>query len=86
MEDHRAHERITSLEVTMAGHIAEHATLLQSIVENTAMTRTISENTSELVTLIKGVKGLRSFLLWLAPLIAAIGTLWAAITYWRTLS
>lgn len=79
MEDHRAHERINSLESVMSQHISEHASLAQSIIENTAMTKTISENTSELVTLVKGFKGIRSFVLWLAPFVAVIWAAWVWI-------
>lgn len=78
MEDHRAHERIDSLEKVMSEHIGRHSELVKSIQENTAMTKTISENTAELVVLVKGVKGIRSFVLWLAPFMAAV---WAGWTW-----
>ena len=89
METRRAHERITSLEEVVKAHIDNHKTLEENLKENTELTRTISENTSELVTLIKGIKGFRGFVLWLAPMIAAITTIGAAIVatwYWLTKS
>lgn len=70
MEDKRAHERLDSLELLMANHMREHTELNLSL-------KTISENTAELVSLVKGVKGLRSFVLWLAPFVAALYALWA---------
>lgn len=83
--DQRAHERITSLEDIVKAHIDNHKTLEDGLRENTELTRTISENTSELVTLIKGIKGFRGFVLWLAPFVAGVATIAAAITaayYW----
>ena len=76
-ETRRAHERITNLETVMASHMAEHTALAESILLNTQLTREISSNTAELVTLVKGVKGLRSFVVWAAPLAAALLALWA---------
>ena len=72
MEDKRAHERITNLEQVMANHIAEHTVLAESIVLNTKLSKEISSNTAELVALVKGVKGFRSFVLWAAPFVAAV--------------
>jgi hypothetical protein len=85
IHDKRAHERLTSLEGVVKAHIDSHQSLEASLEENTQLTRTISENTAEIVTLIKGVKGFRGFVLWLAPFVAAIGTIVAAIAaawYW----
>lgn len=79
MEDKRAHERLDNLEGVMATHMEEHAELSRSIVENTTLTREISTNTAELVALVKGVKGFRSFILWVAPLAAALLAVWAYI-------
>lgn len=70
MEDKRAHERLDSLEILMVNHIKEHIEL------NTSL-KVISENTAELVALVKGVKGFRSFVLWVAPFVAALFALWA---------
>lgn len=77
MEDKRAHERIDSLEAVMSDHMKEHAELSRSIVENTTLTKEISTNTAELVALVKGIKGFRSFVLWVAPLAAALIAAWA---------
>lgn len=79
MEDKRAHDRITSLESVMATHMAEHTALAESILLNTTLTREISSNTAELVALVKGVKGFRSFVLWAAPLVAALLAAWAYV-------
>lgn len=76
METRRAHERITSLEVVVKAHIDSHKTLEDGLAENTRLTKTISENTAEIVALIKGVKWFRSFLLWVAPLAAAVAAAW----------
>ena len=83
--DKRAHERITSLEEIVKAHIDSHKSLEDSLEENTQLTRSISENPAEIVTLIKGVKGFRGYVLWLAPFVAALGTIGAAIAaawYW----
>lgn len=62
MEDRRAHQRIDKLE--------------QAIEENTILTRQLVDNTTELVILVKGAKGLRAFILWITPIIAAIMAIW----------
>lgn len=72
MEDKRAHARIDSLETLMANHMQEHTELTTSL-------KTISDNTAELVAIVKGVKGVRTFVLWLAPFVAAVYALWAWI-------
>lgn len=74
----RAHKRIDGLETIVRKHFEDHARFETALLENTAMTKTIAENTSELVTLVKGAKGLRSFAVWLTPLILA----GAAIIAW----
>ena len=70
MEDRRAHERITTLEDVVKKHIEEHATFEASL-------NRIAENTSELVEMVRGAKGLRSFVIWAAPIAAAIAAIWA---------
>jgi hypothetical protein len=70
-EDGRAHERLTVLEERVS-------TLETGMSENTAITKTIDANTKELVTLIKGAKGLRAFVMWATPLLATISV---AFTY-----
>lgn len=63
--DHKAHNRLDKLE-------ASHIELERMIIENTKLTQTIANNTSELVELVKGVKGVRRLLLWGAPILAAV--------------
>jgi len=72
MEDRRAHERLTSLEEKLKEHLESHARFESAIND-------IAENTTELVQLVKGAKGLRSFVIWVAPVIAAIVAVWAWI-------
>lgn len=64
VNDKRAHLRIDILEVN-------HARLEKALAENTNLTKTIADNTSELVELVRGVKGFRSLVLWVTPMIAA---------------
>jgi hypothetical protein len=71
-EDRRAHERIDSLEKTVKDHLEDHSLVVKRLDE-------ISENTSELVMLVKGVKGVRGFVLWLAPMVAALTVVGAAM-------
>lgn len=79
MEDRRAHERIDSLENVFAKHLEDHVKIQDSIVENTAMTKEIANNTKELVALVKGAKGFRTFILWAAPIAAWFAAAWAWI-------
>ncbi len=72
MEDKRAHERITGLEEVVTKHLESHVKFEASI-------QTIADNTSELVTLVKGAKGLQKFILWAMPFAVAGGALWAWI-------
>lgn len=77
IEDRRAHERIDHIEIEMEKHRVEHARFEQSLTENTRITQTIADNTSELVQIVKGAKGLRSFVIWASPIAAAITVTWA---------
>lgn len=70
MEDKRAHERLDGLEKTIAKHLEDHAKFEIAIQQ-------IADNTSELVTLFKGAKGLRAFIMWLWPFLLVIGALFA---------
>lgn len=63
--DKRAHERLDKLEM-------KHVELERAIAENTQLTKTIADNTGELVELVKGVKGIRSLIIWATPIVAAI--------------
>lgn len=75
----RAHERLNNLEGVVQQHLISHAAFEKSLSENTALTQQISDNTSELVQLVKGAKGLRSFVVWAAPVAAACIAAWAWI-------
>jgi hypothetical protein len=79
MEDQRAHERITNLEVILAEHFDSHDQIEKSIAENTDLTKEIAVNTGELVALVKGIKGFRALTLWAAPFIIAVMAAWAWI-------
>lgn len=70
MEDRRAHERIEELDKVVRSHLADHTRFEETLED-------ISRNTAELVELVRGAKGLRSFVIWAAPLAAAIAALWA---------
>lgn len=70
--DQRAHVRLDDLESVVKKHLQDHALFEKSLLENTQMTRQIVDNTSELVGLVKGAKGLRSFVVWGAPIVAAV--------------
>lgn len=77
MEDHRAHERIDGLEKRMA-------TFEVGLAENTNVTKRVETNTSELVTLIKGAKGFRAFVLWVTPVAATVGVLYTYVKdHWK---
>lgn len=66
LEDRRAHERLDQIE-------ARVLKFELNLKENTDLTRTVADNTTELVQLVKGVKGFRSLVVWAAPVVAAIG-------------
>lgn len=70
MEDRRAHERIEALSKVVDTHLAEHSKFERTLED-------ISKNTAELVELVRGAKGLRSFVIWAAPLAATIAAAWA---------
>lgn len=77
MEDQRAHVRIDGLEKTLKTHFEEHRKFEKALEDNTDLTRTIADNTGELVDLIKGAKAGRKFILWIAPVVAALMAAWA---------
>lgn len=58
------------LEDWRARHVEEHARFEAMIIENTRLTKSIADNTQVIVDLIRGAKGLRSFLVWAAPIVA----------------
>jgi len=72
MEDRRAHDRLDDMERRLTKFEA-------NLRINTELTRTIASNTTELVSLVKGAKGLRKFVVWAAPIVAAAIAIWAYI-------
>ena len=77
MEDVRAHKRIDRMEEVLTDHIEEQKKLETELKLNTQLTRDIADNTRELVTLFKGAKALRTFVLWSSPVVSAIIAVWA---------
>lgn len=67
MEERRIMHRVTLLEESLQKHLEEHAQIEKTLKDNTESIQKIETNTSELVDLIKGVKGLRSFIVWWSP-------------------
>jgi len=83
MEDKRAHERLDGLEQVIKNHIEAHAVFEKAITENTILTREIADNTSEMVALFKGVKGLRTFVVWGTPIVVAYLAVLAYLRGWK---
>ena len=79
MDDRRAHDRIDTLEETVKAHIEGHVKFEKALAENTILTQQIANNTAEIVDLVKGAKGLRTFVVWAAPIVAASLATWALI-------
>ena len=77
IEDRRAHDRIDTIEEIVKKHIEGHTKFEAAIEHNTRLTQSIAENTAELVSLVRGAKGLRSFLVWAAPVVVALAGLLA---------
>lgn len=82
-EDKRAHERIDGLEQVLKAHIENHSKFEKSLEDNARLTRAIADNTAEMVALFKGVKGLRSLIVWGAPVVAVVFAVVAYIREWR---
>lgn len=88
MIDDTAHRRIDHVEKTLDTHF-QHITKLEeaialntsSLAKNTELTQEIANNTSELVSIIKGVKGIRQLVVWLAPVILLVI---AVVTYFKS--
>ena len=88
MIDEAAHKRIDSVEKTLDTHF-QHITKLEeaialntsSLAKNTELTQEIANNTFELVSIIKGVKGVRQLIVWLAPVVLL---LIAVVTYFKS--
>lgn len=79
VEDKRAHERIDELHVGFQNHLVEHTQFKKALEENTALTQTIADNTSEIVIFFRGAKGLRNFMVWLAPVVVMLASVYAWI-------
>lgn len=75
MEDRRAHERISEVEIVLDKHLKEHSKFERALAENVRQTTQIAANTAELVTILKNVKGIRSFIVWATPVAIAIGAI-----------
>lgn len=83
MRDEEAHQRIDKVEKQLENHLGHITKLERAIVtntssleENTKLTKEIAANTGELVELFKGAKAFRRFVLWAAPIIAALYGVW----------
>jgi hypothetical protein len=70
-EDRRAHNRIDELEDTVQKIHVQINQFEHLLSENTALTKQIVVNTAAIVELVKGAKGLRTFVVWVAPIVAA---------------
>lgn len=88
MIDETAHKRIDTVEKTLDVHFG-HITKLEEAIErntssisrNTELTQDIANNTAELVAIIKGVKGIRQLVVWVAPVVMLII---AVVTYFKS--
>lgn len=78
-EDRRAHERIEILESSLRIITEQHEQFRIALAENTAVTKTIAENTAEIVGIVKGAKGVRTFIVWVAPVVGIAAGTWAWI-------
>ena len=77
MEDRRAHDRINTLEGRLDSFEKE-------LKANTEATQTIATNTTEIVSIIKGAKGMRHFIVWLTPVAVVFGYLWSILKdHWK---
>ena len=76
IHDPHAHARIDKLEKSVEGLYEEHRELKSALDRNTDLTQQIADNTSEIVSLVKGFKGLRTLIVWLSPVVVA----WVAFT------
>ena len=56
-------------------NLAEHSRFEESLTENTELTKQLVINTQEIIAIIKGVKGFRTFMVWLTPFVVTIGAI-----------
>jgi len=80
MEGRRVHERLTVVEQWVDKHEQRHNEFEEALRLNTELTKAIATNTTELVAIVKGAKGLRSLIAWLAPIFVILA---AALAYLR---
>jgi len=87
MEDRRAHQRLDVAEAqignvttTIEKHLSEHSKFEKALADNVKMTTEIAKNTAELVELFKvllaiakGANWIRSFIIWVTPVVVAYG-------------
>ena len=76
VHDQRAHERLDSVEKIVVEHIKEHTKFEAALAENVRVSTETAKNTGELVEILRGVKGLRSFVVWAAPLAVCVAAVW----------
>lgn len=70
--DRRAHIRIDHLEAALSQHVEDQKLLEDAIRSNTELTQEIARNTTEIVTLFRGAKAVRTLVLWWAPIAAGV--------------
>lgn len=63
--------------------MAEHQRFEKNLEANTKLTKEIAENTAEMVDLIRGVKGVRTLIVWGMPIIVMCGAVIAFIREWK---
>ena len=79
IKDNLAHQRIDKVEETLNNHYEMITSLKGALDENTSclhentrITQDIANNTSEIVSIIRGVKGFRKLIMFLSPIIIAV--------------
>lgn len=76
----RAHERLDVVEGRMDKFEASLAENTRITKDTAASTQLIAENTTELVSMVKGIKGFRKLIVFAGPVVAAF---YAVVTWWR---
>ncbi len=77
MKDESAHRKIGEVKSMLSQHLVEHSRFEKELADNTTMTRNIARDTGELVTLVRGAKAGRKFIVWVTPILAAGLAGWA---------
>ena len=75
--DRRAHARINDLTGKFLAHLENHHKFEEELAKNTEITKQIASNTAEIVVIIKGAKGVRSFIVWATPVATTVLAIWA---------